>query len=93
MSCPTCDGTMATLCKQPGSTAFLCDRCGTVVRIYSADPNGYRDVYVPKLVERCREFEMNHLAEHTISAKDFRAWTGLGIAESINTPENRKGGA
>jgi len=61
---------------------YFCPRCGTL-KVEGT-------IVVPALVERCRKFEKNHLAEHTVSAKDFRAWTGLGIAESINTPDNRR---
>jgi hypothetical protein len=76
MACPTCDHTLAGLSDK----WFHCDRCGTAVY----DPDGENpDVYVPKLVERCRTF----------GATLGRAWSALwyqqGIAESINVPTER----
>lgn len=87
MSCPTCRGTMAAFSKALGSMDFLCDRCGTVRRVYSSgEPD---DVYVPKLVERCREFEANEMPKENIAQYYRNAWKRLGIAEAINPPERR----
>lgn len=87
MSCPTCGHTMQSLGMMEMSAIryFWCPRCGTL----KSERCGHDFIESPKLVERCREFGKNHLAEHTVSIKDFKAWTGLGIAESINTPEDR----
>jgi hypothetical protein len=41
----------------------------------------------PKLVKRCREFET---CGHVPPAMIAGIWHRLGIAESINTPENRR---
>jgi len=42
--------------------------------------------YVPKLVERCRRFEDERIPLTGTLAEE---WFRLGIAESINKPENR----
>ncbi len=78
MPCPTCDHTLTMLCPdEQGRRYYYCDRCGTVVV-------GERDVYRPTLVDRCREFAATlNLSELT------DLWDTLGIAESINTPDNR----
>lgn len=75
MARPTCDHTMDSL----GYGWYHCPRCGTAK---FAD-----DVYVPKLVTRCREFEKSltgHCAVHMYE------WHVLGIDESINVPSGRK---
>lgn len=94
MSCSTCSATMQ--CVEKG--VFYCHRCGTL-RVMSRSDSGYSgDVYVPKLVERCRAFEGSIRGNHTIShsadelVSGLRiVWIRIGIAESIDTPENRKG--
>jgi hypothetical protein len=87
VSCPTCDHTMERidLAAEGESRLFLCPRCGTVKFEH---PHGEPTVYVPKLVERCREFEERR---YLVSAGDFRPWFTLGIAESINLPGKRPG--
>ena len=56
---------------------YWCPRCGTLsMRGGGAD--------VPKLVERCREYERQRI-ENGLSA-DRHEWKRLGIAESINVP-------
>lgn len=80
MACPTCDHTMHDICHQ----VYWCPRCGTV-----KGPVG--SPAVPKLVERCREFQ-NEVNEHELKAVWVRfqhRWRRLGIAESINLPEKR----
>lgn len=57
MACPTCDHTMQ--CVADGEAVFWCPRCGTV-RGYEKEP------YVPKLVERTREYAAR-LGEAVIS--------------------------
>lgn len=88
MACPTCSHTMASIGDVAARRVFHCERCGTVkIETYTGDPQNWRvEVYTPKLVERCREFEQQ-LNVVTTSARN---WRTLGIAESINTPENRK---
>lgn len=85
MPCPTCDHTMHLLSAPTAQAAirkdWWCPRCGTLV---TEQPNGlvvHRDVAVPKLVDRCRQFAAGGLDED--------AWYGLGIAESINLPHQR----
>ena len=78
MACPNCSATMTDI----GHGTFWCERCGTLKR-----PD--ETVYVPRLVESCRDF-----AEKALPAKRGALWVwweNLGIAESINTPENREG--
>lgn len=84
MPCPTCDHTMHLLVTDPnGIRIHHCPRCGTVSSgEYDAEPS----VYVPKLVERCRKFEVLVIEGYS---KGPECWNKLGIRESINTPENR----
>jgi hypothetical protein len=85
MACPTCDGILTRMCAQEDMRFFHCEVCGTLfVAIEGHDPL----VYVPKLVERCREFEQTPFMVN-IAGKLWAAWRRLGIAESINTPDNR----
>lgn len=75
MPCTTCEHTMNGI----GHATYHCPRCGTV-----RNPDG--SVFVPALINRCRNFESTIAgvcAEHA-----FR-WKSLGIAEAINTPNNR----
>ncbi len=76
MSCPTCSHTMACLSSADiCRPIFHCERCGTIVAGV--------DVYVPKLVERCRKFGVE------LGPRWNELWKWLGVAESINLPENR----
>lgn len=86
MSCPTCDHTMNFLTRAEDMNFYHCPRCGTaVVKIDPSSARNYPDrVYVPKLVDRCRRFETTH-DSNSVAQK----WHRLGIAEAINTPENR----
>ena len=88
MSCPTCSHTLGRLCIHESMSFYLCDRCGTVVvTILNANPGTDNPrVYVPKLVERCRAFEDEGWPKNGACT---RAWNRLGLAESINLPENR----
>ena len=78
MACPTCDHTLECFGVVEDMRLFHCPRCGTV--------KAGESVYVPKLVERCREFAQFGLAHPQDS--EFH-WKRLGIAESINLPEAR----
>lgn len=89
MACPTCDHTMEQLGRVNFEVCFLCPRCGTVKVQYLANPNA-ESVYVPKLVERCRNFETDSLLPLlAVSGEIGKLWHRLGIAESINLPEKR----
>lgn len=93
MSCPTCDHTMQSIGYCDGGTVWLCPRCGTVKHPQfntEAEPR----IYVPKLVERCREFAMEEYAawdseQHKGVVSPPERWKTLGIAKSINKPEDR----
>ena len=108
MACPTCDHTMELL-HSPGTDCepriFQCPRCGTTKKttlVLARDGHGGKSVadvsevvFVPKLVERCREFE----GWMSSQGKDLRRFYPegireelhrLGIAESINLPGDRK---
>ena len=86
--CPTCGHTMAKLCvSQQGDSHFHCERCGTVV-VETGDTIDPRDVYVPKLVERCREYE-GEFDKENIAQFYRNTWNRLGIRESIHSPEDR----
>jgi hypothetical protein len=84
MPCPTCDHTMTKIVQD----VYWCPRCGTLGEVVPGDSVGeYKLVgEAPKLVERCREFEQRLTL---VTAGDGRPWHTLGIAEAINTPENR----
>jgi hypothetical protein len=68
---------------------FLCPRCGTV----KIDDPPCLSVYVPKLVERCREFEKDPLQKEGLGGLKntmwAEQWKSLSIAESINPPDRR----
>ncbi len=81
MACPTCSHTMAALGVAEREMIFLCPRCGTTRQ------GG--NVYVPKLVERCREFRDKAENGMGLSPASAHLWHRLGIAESIHTPEGR----
>lgn len=93
MSCPTCDHTMEMVGDYFISVAH-CPRCGTLtVTRTTTDGDGdeeklshHSNTYVPKLVERCREFERG-IPTNVVS--EMREWKRIGIAEAINKPEER----
>jgi hypothetical protein len=92
MPCPTCDHTLSRLTGEVGHGFYHCPRCGTVMeQAVDSDANqlpGFPKVYVPWLVLRCRQFE-GSLAPDSAPGGG-RDWCALGIAEAINTPQNRK---
>lgn len=73
MACPTCGHTLHKVVYG----IFWCPRCGTLMQKEG-------EAEVPKLVERCRTFGGCILNPSTLNE-----WRVLGIAESINLPENR----
>lgn len=101
--CPTCSGTMQLLTKDDARHVryFLCPRCGTVMMCEkNIDGDPLEQEFVPALVERCRAFaELLHLlwgigaaceGPHSTGLSDAQnRWHRLGIAEAINTPDNR----
>ncbi len=84
MACPTCDHTMSQLGISIRMARFWCQRCGTMT-IYDTVENRTTDIYTPKLIERCREFEKTHV----LGSDNVSAWHILGIEESINLPQDR----
>jgi hypothetical protein len=76
---------MARVGEHMGFALFWCERCGTL----SAKGIGQETKYVPKLVERCREFELT--LENETKPLDVleQEWILSGIAESIYNPEDR----
>ncbi len=92
MPCPTCDHTMEGIGDAAARRIFHCPRCGTVkIETYTGDPNAWAvDVFVPKLVQRCRDF-----AERMPKEAAFGRWSDwhrLGIAEAIDPPARRRKG-
>ncbi len=79
MSCPTCGHTMQAIAHDGVPGAFWCPRCGTVTTNESHPAS-----FVPKLVERCRDFKAEGLPR-----EQSGRWYKIGIAESIHTPEKR----
>ncbi len=90
MSCPTCSHSMVCLGTDEGKGLkfFLCERCGTVKRVGAANPDSEFGVYVPKLVERCREYERREVQQGNYPSI-YETWRRLGIEESIHRPEDR----
>ncbi len=87
MTCPTCDHTMECFAgggPEDERNRYLCPRCGTVKVTEPDEPD---QVYVPKLVERCRHFDK--FVRATLDGQSVQHWHGMGISESINTPANR----
>ncbi len=81
MSCTTCGDTLYGV----GTAAvWHCPRCGTLL-MASGD---HMDIFVPKLVKRCREFE-RIIPTIIVGPAWDSEWRGLGIAESINLPGER----
>lgn len=75
MPCDTCGHTLALIGNdEDGCATRHCERCGTLV----VERITRRDVYVPKLVERCRQYRANHPVA--------LSWDSLGIAEAIRPP-------
>ena len=84
MPCKTCDHTVQYVGKTDDKRRiFWCPRCGTLE--YPADLSSGPESVAPALVGHCRAFR-----EHwpSLGAADAD-WSGHGIAESINTQENR----
>lgn len=79
MPCPTCSHTM----QRVELRTLWCPRCGTI---------GTRDddtlSEAPMLVKRCRDFQTAVVGKLNVAGISD-PWKIIGIAESINTPENR----
>lgn len=88
-ACPTCDHTMQSLGYCDGGTVWHCPRCGTVKHHDQFAGEAPPKIYVPALVARCRQLPD---AMRFMPLAFEEAWHRLGIAESINTPENRTTG-
>jgi predicted nucleic acid-binding Zn-ribbon protein len=98
MACPTCGHTMHIIFSTDSESVHTCPRCGTT-KVHRWDGDQPEDehepkVYVPKLVERCRELEREYMmgADTPISSEYpplTKDWTRLGIAEAIRVPEDR----
>ncbi len=97
MSCPTCDHTMAGLNTVGVIRYWHCGRCGTLVSEVKGaqNPDGSLAppvIEVPKLVERCREYERIMLDIPTLrKGSEFMQhmsghWRRLGIEEAIYHP-------
>lgn len=87
MPCPACSHTMQKLEPTAEAIAFWwCPRCGTLSTLrgthFSHD--------VPRLVERCRQYDAQRIAQDRPGARDYprhypavALWHSLGIEESI----------
>ena len=93
MTCPTCDHTMELLTMDTANDVHysLCPRCGTVVmNEKDLDGRPMSQSFVPKLVERCRDFWRFGLSDGECPTSHLvQGWNRVGIAESINTTERR----
>lgn len=85
MPCPTCDHMLTGL----GHGLFWCPRCGTIKDM----TNDITDTAVPKLVDRCREFD-DWFEQFRPNPVPFVAlwhcWHRIGIDEAIHHPEHRR---
>lgn len=84
MNCPTCGDAMDDI-QEPESACgrWWCQQCGTL----TVGHGSYTGGGAPQLVVRCRQFETEIAG---LSDTDpFDDWQSMGIAECINTPENR----
>ena len=91
MACPTCDHTMETILAIDDCRRHWCPRCGTIRTVFFTLNGGDTvEDYVPKLVERCREFEPCLWPLDSVNPKFRETWHRIGIAESINLPAGRK---
>jgi hypothetical protein len=83
MTCPTCGHTMQSLEIVPGMPLFWCPRCGS---LHEPASRGFgAKTQTPQLVERCREYE-----DTQIGGVEGTFWEGMGIAEAIAKPEDRR---
>lgn len=96
MSCPTCNHAMHILGSNDSFRRHWCPRCGTLVNVFfsvnAAPDEGSADttsVDVPKLVERCRDYQIVAIADDDPEGFFATEWKRLGIAESINLPGDR----
>lgn len=87
MSCPTCDHTMQSigLDETTGIVRHWCPRCGTM----KSARNGHEYIESPKLVERCRHFEIGLFDKDVNVDCLIDNWREDSISESINPPERR----
>lgn len=94
MSCPTCGHTMQNM----GGAFFWCPRCGTVKERWgpgtrtleqAVEVDDAAALYVPDLVQRCRDFaSLMHLIEaHETTRSIIGYWQSRGIEESIGPPK------
>ena len=95
MACPTCDAPMFRVGGDVEYRIFVCPQCGTVrtERFIGTvrKPDLWKtDIYTPRLVKLCREFEKKMGPEWVAQCGHLvTKWKELGIAESINRPEAR----
>jgi hypothetical protein len=81
MACENCGHTNQ---RVSDGTWFWCPRCGTLTE-RPALLGAVAAIHTPKLVLRCRKFARELSDEPGLMAR----WKTLGIAESIDPPENR----
>lgn len=85
---------MARLEAGEESNLYWCPRCGSWKRETSTDGTS-SDFGVPKLVERCRQLSplITEMSAAKLTMPEAEAVaqcrTAFGIAESINTPDNK----
>lgn len=95
MTCPICDHTMQLVGGLADrSHVYWCPRCGTLrLQGLPGLQENCKDE-APSLVKRCRKFVPHISADNELLGSERiesiqSAWRRLGIAESINLPENR----
>lgn len=92
MPCPTCDHTMAQTHTNATEILYGCPRCGTITINSSTDPSRVIAVYVPKLIDYCRELQAQVVADrknHVGAESLLGILHRLGISEAINLPKDR----
>ena len=102
MNCPTCDHGLDFHCNESNHDYLHCPVCGTFVVVPEDDADlSDADVFVPKLVERCRGFvgpliacqgfkgTVDEELAVAFAAATLREVTRLGITGFIYRPEDR----
>lgn len=84
MACGTCDHTMQCIASGGPASTYWCPRCGTLRTVIRSREETQTKDEAPMLVTRCQKFE-----ETIHHVDDIAEWKRLGIAESINVPEEQ----
>lgn len=85
MPCETCGHTMQSLTGMRPDRIFWCQRCGTL----KMECGSFSESVPPLLIERVRRFRELCNGGTGLLYDSAALWHRLGIAESIELPDNR----